>query len=352
MNIRMAMTAWVGILAGLIAEWQAALQARRSVAVSDQGDHFMIHGSSSLSAQAVAKLPASERVVRDRPEALRKHLIIFELASEHVITRHLTLPLTAREFIAGIVQHQIDRLSPWPAAQAIYAIDVKTHSTDAGMLDVAVLITSRSRVEEACEALTLAGLSPQRVAARPDGDTTAPLMTLWTSPSQISRRLSYSLPQIIGAGLAAMVLLSVMTSAWAIYTADEILSEREAMAAQRAGLAKRGPATGEWKALEALNPLQKAWAYKERAVAAVDVLESLTHALPDSAYLTELRLENGNLRLIGLASDAPSLIAPLEHSGDFSDVHFFAPTTKGHRDNLYKFFVATQIKKHLAVSGD
>jgi general secretion pathway protein L len=352
MNVRMAVSAWITTLAELFTEWQLAVQARRSVVVSDQGDHFMIHGPSHLSSHAIVKLPAGERIARETPEALRDHLIIFELASEYVVTRHLTLPLKAREFIAGIVLHQIDRLSPWPPAQAIYAIDVKTHAQDAGMLDVAVLIASQSRVEEASEALALAGLPPQRIAARPDGEPSAALMTLWSATSQVSRHSSYTLPQMIGAGLATMVLLSVVTSAWALYTTDKILSDRESKAALMTDLAKKGRGSDDWKDLKALNPLQRAWAYKERSVPTVAVLAALTHAIPDSAYLTELRLEKGTLRLIGFASDAPSLIAPLEQSDQFSGVHFFAPSTKAQRDGLYRFFVETHVAKNLAASGD
>jgi len=52
-------------------------------------------------------------------------------------------------------------------------------------------------------------------------------------------------------------------------------------------------------------------------------------ALPDSAYVTEIRLEKENLRIVGLADDAPGLLAPLEKSKHMTDVRFFAPMARG-----------------------
>ena len=310
-----------------------------------------IYDSDLSGAGNAIRITKGERAPRDIVASLSGHLIIFELAAEHVVTRHLSLPRKARDFIDGIILHQIDRLSPWPLAQAIYTIDVRSHSNDADLLEVAVLIASRARIEEYYKTLALAGLAPHRVAARLDGDPSGNLKTLWTPSSHATRQRRYTAAHMIGAGLASMVLLSVGTSVWAVYSASEILSERDIKAEQGASLAKQNQSSNEWKDLEGLNALQKAWAYKERTAPSVVLLETLTHALPDSAYLTEMRLENGTLRLIGLASNAPSLIAPLEKSDHFSDVHFFAPSTKAPTESLYKFFVETHVRKQLAESG-
>ena len=61
----------------------------------------------------------------------------------------------------------------------------------------------------------------------------------------------------------------------------------------------------------------------------VIVMEALSRALPESAYVTEIRLEKENLRIVGLADDAPGLLAPLEKSGHMTDVRFFAPMARG-----------------------
>jgi general secretion pathway protein L len=40
-----------------------------------------------------------------------------------------------------------------------------------------------------------------------------------------------------------------------------------------------------------------------------------------------------------LAKDAPSLIAPLEHSGAMTGVHFFSPTTREPDGSHFRFHI-------------
>jgi general secretion pathway protein L len=103
------------------------------------------------------------------------------------------------------------------------------------------------------------------------------------------------------------------------------------------------------QAIASLPPAERAWAWKESIPSTVIVLEALSRALPDAAYLTELHLDNTTLRMIGLASDAPSLIAPLERSGHFTDVHFFAPTTRGPDGSLFRFHIEARVVPRLDV---
>ena len=56
--------------------------------------------------------------------------------------------------------------------------------------------------------------------------------------------------------------------------------------------------------------------------------------------------------MIGLAADAPTLIARLEHSGHFTDVRFFAPTTRGSDATLYRFHIEAQVEPLLDVTQD
>jgi general secretion pathway protein L len=101
-----------------------------------------------------------------------------------------------------------------------------------------------------------------------------------------------------------------------------------------------------------LNPRERAWYAKETSPTAAIVLEALSQALPDGAYLTELRLEQGTLRMIGLTNDAPSLIAPLEQSGHLSDVRFFAPTARGPDGNLFRFNIEAHVEPHFKMAED
>ena len=99
-------------------------------------------------------------------------------------------------------------------------------------------------------------------------------------------------------------------------------------------------------------PAERAWVLKETAPSGVIVLETLSRALPDTAYVTELSLQKSAVRIVGLTSDAPSLIAPLEHDGQFADVRFFAPTTRGPDGRLFWFHIEAQVEPHIGVAED
>jgi general secretion pathway protein L len=91
---------------------------------------------------------------------------------------------------------------------------------------------------------------------------------------------------------------------------------------------------------------------KENAPASVMVLETLSRALPDSAYLTEFSLEGPTLRITGFAANAPALIEALERSKRFSGARFFAATTKGADGELYRFNIEAQVAPNLELIGD
>ena len=96
-------------------------------------------------------------------------------------------------------------------------------------------------------------------------------------------------------------------------------------------------------AAASLDPAERAWALKETSPAGVVVLEMLSRALPDTAYITELSLQKATMRITGLTDAAPALIAPLESNGQFAEVHFFAPTTRGPDGRLFWFHIEARV---------
>ncbi|HMH95853.1 MAG TPA: PilN domain-containing protein [Bradyrhizobium sp.] len=101
-----------------------------------------------------------------------------------------------------------------------------------------------------------------------------------------------------------------------------------------------------------MPPAARAWLSKEMSISSVIVMEALSRALPESAYVTEIRLEKENLRIMGLADDAPGLLAPLERSEHMTDVHFFAPTVRGPDGKLFRFSIEARVEPRIKVGED
>ena len=75
-------------------------------------------------------------------------------------------------------------------------------------------------------------------------------------------------------------------------------------------------------------PFEMLDARKAASPSAVMTLEAFSKILPDDAYLTELRIENGKAQMSGVARDAAALIGLIEQSGRFTRATFYAPTVR------------------------
>jgi general secretion pathway protein L len=188
-----------------------------------------------------------------------------------------------------------------------------------------------------------------------DGEATdevAGSVTLWSRLADTSRASLGGAARTIGIGIAASVTASVVLSLWALASGASIRNESEDMAA-RSKVLQRQVQTGRTaSSMASMPPAERAWLSKETSISSVIVMEALSRALPESAYVTEIRLEKENLRIMGLADDAPGLLAPLERSEHMTDVHFFAPTARGPDGKLFRFSIEARVEPRIKIGED
>jgi general secretion pathway protein L len=405
---------WIEVLAGLLFAWREVWRARQTLVVQHANDRFIVRqakpsggrlipqaeseeissidfasrnlltrqdrepGDASLSTHVGASddlrisapvlgeamsindaegsptestvLAAGARAPDDVVRAAQNGFVVLELPTDKVVVRRISVPAQAREFLSGIVRNQVERLSPWPVDQTVYGFDAALSQEDSAALDVRVFISSRAAVESARDELDAIGLPPDRIVARQDESLASAPVALWSRLTDVSRETVERTRRQIGVGIAIVVLLSVSLTAWGFSSAASIRSENDELAARAKSLQRQVQGSRTPQAIASLPPAERAWAWKEISPSTVIVLEVLSRALPDAAYLTELRLDNSTLRILGLTSDAPSLIGPLERSGHLTAVHFFAPTTRGPDGKLFKFHIEARVVPRLEIT--
>jgi len=365
---------WIEVLAITYLAWRDAWRARQSLTVARENGRFVVRrswqdirpGQPNEPEENLAVLIAGAPIPAKVTRAARGGFVVFQLPDDMVVVRRIAIPAQAREFLPGIVRNQIERLSPWHAAQVVYGFDAGVDKEDAATLDVRVLIALRADIDRARDELAAIGLFVDRVVSPTlpslacgggkgrgagEGREVAKSVTLWSRLVDVSPEYLAHTCRRAGAGIAAAAAVSLGLSLWATTSAISLGEESEQIAARVRTLQRQiqGPAS---RSVASLSPNERVWYAKETSPTAAIVLEALSRALPDGAYVTELRLENATLRMIGLANDAPSLIAPLEHSGHLNDVHFFATTTRGPDGTLFKFNIEARVEPHFKIAEE
>jgi general secretion pathway protein L len=363
MVIRQLLQRWIEVLAGIYFAYLEARGARRAVIIACEGDHFTVRtvtpksGADTQSMQpdesgegsVLSVLKPGKKIPTKVARATEGSLVVLELPAAEVVVRRISVPAQARDFLAGIVRNQVERLSPWHSDQAAYGFDTEVNGEDPANLDVRVLITSRTAIDGLRDKLAAMGLTVDRAVTRQGQPGIITFVTLWSRLATLSGEdLDHARRRIAG-GIAATILLSAVISLWALISAASLRAESEDMAVRTKTLLRQIEGPGA-HSLASLKPGERAWYEKETSPTAAIVMEAVSRALPDTAYLTEWHLEGVTLRLIGLTSDAASLIAPLEQSGHLADVHFFAPTTREADGALFRFHVEARIKPHFAIA--
>ncbi len=77
---------------------------------------------------------------------------------------------------------------------------------------------------------------------------------------------------------------------------------------------------------------------------ALRLLEELSRIVPETVYLSILRIRDGNVELRGSADNASSLVPLLERSSLLKNVGFSAPTNRG-RDNRETFSLKAEVER-------
>jgi general secretion pathway protein L len=349
---------WIAVLVATFFAWRDAWRAQRSLVITCADDRFIVRkGSADRDGIAgptgedeqeqgpvLAVLAAGETVSAELSHAARHGSVILEIPGENVVIRRLAVPAQAREFAAGIVRNQIDRLSPWHSGQAVYAFVAETNAEDAATLDVRVLLASRDVVDGVRAQITAMGISVDRVVASLSGVGGTKAVPVWSRLADVSPEHERQIRRRTGIGIAAAVAASFAFSLWAMISAQSINGTSEEVTARANALRHQlqAPLTRQSAAL--LPSGEREWYDKEISPSAVIVIEALSRALPDNAYLTELNLQNTTFRIVGLTNDAPALIAPLEHSRILTDVHFFAPTTREPDGKHFRFSIEGRVQ--------
>jgi general secretion pathway protein L len=353
------MMAMISELKELFGEWVAAVERavhwiagrlmpqRQILFIEGDGDAFT--AKTTAGKEGVALPDVSFRLLNGRPSpsfsadwesALRGSRMEIMLKSEHVLFRPLDFPSRAVDFLDGMIRAQIDRLTPWAANDAVFGWSPPSKIANE-RIALILAATSKSRIQPLVQlANSLGAASVAGFAEPPPGEGAPGRLKIFETSLQSSIGRKVNLPRILRITLLSTGLAAAGCSIVAAYVGNTLDGEQQQLsrriAERRASLRLGQAAVGG----SAQSLLAKR---KQMTPSSVMVLEAISRVLPDSTYVTELRIEGDKVQVVGISQDAPSLIRLMEQSPQFSRATFFAPTTRAQSDAGERFHIEMHI---------
>jgi general secretion pathway protein L len=237
--------------------------------------------------------------------------------------RPLELPRRAAEFLDGIVRAQIDRLTPWSAAEAAFGWSPPTDTAN-GKIEVTVAATARAVVAPLVEAIADLGAHSIIVSTvlQNPGAKPVPIKVFERKvggPLEVHRVRRALVTVVVAASVIAAAAMVTQ-----VIVGDDLEGQQIEVGRRLAQL-RVGMRDGDAAKDSALAALERR---KHETPSTVIVLEALSKILPDHTYVTELRITGDKMQVVGVTHDAPSLIRLIEQSPHFTRATFFAPTTR------------------------
>jgi general secretion pathway protein L len=337
----------------LFDEWIAAV----SRAVDILGDRFMRsrrlrlveHEDGALMASASA--PETDEALPDvwfrletgRPRpplsaewmaAFRGSRVEVELQQVHVMTHQLDFPDKAAGFLDGMIRAQIDRLTPWAVNDAVFGWS-PPEAIPGDRIEVTLAATSRLKVAPLLQLIAALDAASAVVSVT----ASAKRIVLVEKSLRSVIGPAVNLPRLLRAVLLSAAVAAAASLLIGIYLGDSLQSElgdaQRRISQRRAALRLDANSTASGLGLLAKR--------KQTTPSSVMVLEALSRALPDTTFVTELRIEGDKVQVVGMTQDAPSLIRLLEQSPQLTRATFFAPTTRAANEPGERFHIEAHI---------
>lgn len=343
LNWRAAWRWWQeGLLAWLpmgIRRWLAG-SARRLVLVVED-DAYVLAREENGHVQELDRLdrsaPAWDALTRwFRAEKPQEWVLRFPAGQ--ALVRVLTLPLAAEKNLCQVAGFEMDRLTPFTAAQVYYDVAALERQPEQRRLRIELIAVPRAAVEPVLTYLRQQGLPPDALeiaGARP-GLNLLPLEQrprrgLW---SQRWRSAAIIVSFLL---VAAAVLLPIWQQRSLVLDALTRIDQAQKAAHQAMALRDQ---------LDRNLATSRMLAQKKQSIPArIDLLRELTAILPDDTWVERLQIKGDTVQIIGQSSKASALIGIVESSKLFNGAAFTSPVTTDPRTGKERFMLNARIGK-------
>ena len=305
-----------GLSAWLPAAWRGALAAssdRLLLQLADD-DLLLLRHQGADGIRDIAALPVPPprsnsadpfaTLLSDAGRALPRWVL---LPAEAGLRRTLVLPAAARERLHDVLGFEIERQTPFAAADVVYDGRLLRTRED-GQLETELVVVPRNRFDAVMGRLPgvadgLAGVELAAADGRPLG-----VNLLAPASRHRTRRVGWAW-SLAFAGLGVLALVLALAQVLDNRRAAAEALEREV--AQRSAQA-RGVAQQRQRLVDAVEGGAYLQGLRNARPSVAEVMDELARRLPDGTYLEKLSIDGDQLTLVGLSNQAAALVGKLE----------------------------------------
>lgn len=349
-GLRTFLTWWRDELSGLVPERVRQVFARgrpETVLAQVEEDGFVVVGDAPGGARADELQRRQEALAQLASIAKPGTAVGVRVPIDLCFARTVELPMAARNDLQRILDFDLERATPFKHKDVYTGHVVEAEAATRGKLSVLQLVAKRETIDPLVADVRAAGLVVGFVDCWSDRPSLGmPINFLEPRGPGNGGRRRVLRPAPALAGLA--VLLGVSALVLTIWGYERALADLQAKAGQARAQAAtvRGILERSDAVVADLARLQD---LKLKRVPAIQVLEEVSRILPDSVWLSELRLEGDVLDMVGLATSAAELPTLFEKSDHFAEAALTAPVTFDQREDKERFGLRVRIKHQAAL---
>jgi general secretion pathway protein L len=281
-------------------------------------------------AQALDVIAQSLRSYRSRPIGIR-------LPLKSCYVRSVGLPANARRDFESILNLDLVRATPFKLQDVYTTYFVESDAPRAGKLQVQQIVAKRDLIDPLLSRIE--SLGPTPVFADCWAEQLSPGLPVNFLPRAAKTN---GFPKLFNA-LAGIVLLLAATAVYLTVSTHQAALEdlRTKTAATRANAVAVARLIEQSQTV--LDDLGRLQALKLARPTAIALVEEVTRLLPDTVWLTDLRIEGEVLELSGLAKSGAALPPLFERSALLSEATLTAPITFDPREDKERFSLRLKV---------
>jgi general secretion pathway protein L len=278
-----------------------------------------------------------KQILALRRRGLAGRMVGLRLDAELALLRQVTIPSAALPRVSQILELDIERATPFASGDVVHGWCID-HCSREGQTSLRHFIIRKTIVQpwlEFCRKHDI-DLSPMlKFAHSTDSIRIGAIDELNRERTATHRRLR----NIAAAASTLCVLLLIGSVYWRQSIATTSLSHTLELAGSRAAVVRASLSRLE-AASRQVATLDR---QREKNLRLSEIWEELTRCMPDSAWVSDLRIEKGRIVLSGVASSSVEVLGRLESSPLLEQASFTSAVTMAHDGSGEQFSIAVSL---------